>query len=472
MRAWRIAVIVTALAGLPATATAQDADALRREIEQLRQQVERTQREYQRTLDGLTQRLQRLESQPPAPAPAAVTPPPTPTTVTGPPAPPPTAAAPPAPASVPPSLADLARPREPFALYGERRSGQLLFDIGVAGDFVGNIVQRNVEKAQAGTFEGRENRFFPREVELALFGQIDPYARGEVRIEAAEEFEDGERSISVNLAEAHLTLLTLPFSTQAKLGFMRNRFGLLNELHLHDGPQVDRPNVLVKFLGEEGLRESGAELTWVPPLPFYLQALVGVFNGDNDEAFGRGSLKAPLVTGRLRSFFELGDAHALQLGVSGATGETPDRRRSTLAGIDAKYKFTPEGWRHSLLTVGGEWLYSNRKVEVFDATGAGADRTRKRNGWYAYAEIQPWQRWLGGVRYDWTQYPVDPGNEWAVEPYIAFSPSEFLRFRLAYKHTERSHRVTGPDDRGSGRILDELLFQATFVLGAHPTHGF
>jgi hypothetical protein len=32
-------------------------------------------------------------------------------------------------------------------------------------------------------------------------------------------------------------------------------------------------------------------------------------------------------------------------------------------------------------------------------------------GWYAYAEVQPWRRWLGGVRYDWTQYPVDPGNE-------------------------------------------------------------
>jgi hypothetical protein len=32
--------------------------------------------------------------------------------------------------------------------------------------------------------------------------------------------------------------------------------------------------------------------------------------------------------------------------------------------------------------------------------------------------------------------------------------------------------VTGPEDRGSGRILDELLFQATFFLGAHPTHGF
>jgi hypothetical protein len=457
MRARIVVAIVAVLVGLPAWAAAQEADSLRREIEQIRQQMQNAQREYQRALDALTERLQRLESQPRSTVAA-----------------PATAPAPAAPAApAPPTLAELARPRAPFTLYGERRQGQFLLDIGAVGDFVGNITQRNVEKAQGGTFAGRENRFFPREVELMLFGQIDPYARGEVRIEAAEEFEDDERELHVGLAEAHLTLLTLPGGTQAKLGLMRNRFGLLNERHREALPQIDQPNVLTRFLGEEGLREAGAEVTWVAPLPFYVEALAGVFNGDNDEAFGRGSLKAPLVTGRLRTFLELGEAHALQLGLSGATGETPERRRSTLAGFDAKYKLTPAGWQHGLLTLAGEALYSDRRLEVFDEDeGIGEHRTRRRFGWYAYAEVQPWRRWLGGVRYDWTQYPVDPGNEWSIQPYIAFSPSEFLRLRLAYKHTDRSHRLTGPDDRGSARVVDEVLFQATFFLGAHPVHPF
>jgi hypothetical protein len=455
MRARIVVAVVAVVVGLPAWAAAQDAEALRREIEQMRQQMQNAQREYQKALDVLTERLQRLESRPQQAATAPVV-----------------VQAPPGPAPAPPSVTDLARPRQPFSLYGERRQGQFLLDFGVVGDFVGNITQRNVEKATGGTFAGRENRFFPREIELNLFGQIDPYARGEVRIEAAEEFEDGERELHLGLAEAHLTLLTLPFGTQAKLGLMRNRFGLLNERHREALPQTDQPSVLTRFLGEEGLRESGAEVTWVAPLPFYLEALAGVFNGDNEDAFGRGSLKAPLVTGRLRTFFELGDAHALQLGVSGATGETEERRRSTLAGADLKYKLTPEGWRHALLTLAGEGLYSDRRLEVFDEDGAGEHRTRRRFGWYAYGEVQPWRRWLGGVRYDWTQFPVDPGREWAVEPYIAFLPSEFLRFRLAYKHTDRSHRVMGPDDRGSARVFDEVLFQATFFLGAHPAHPF
>ena len=169
----RIVVVVVAaiLVGLPAWAVAQEADTLRREIEQMRQQMQNAQRDYQKTLDALSERLQRLEARPQQ---AATTP----IVVQAPPGP------------APPTLTDLATPRQPFSLYGERRQGQFLLDFGVVGDFVGNITQRNVEKAQAGTFFGRENRFFPREVELMFFGQIDPYARGEVRIEAAERSEE------------------------------------------------------------------------------------------------------------------------------------------------------------------------------------------------------------------------------------------------------------------------------------------
>jgi hypothetical protein len=354
--------------------------------------------------------------------------------------------------------------------------------MGVAGDFIGNLTQRNVDKANAGTFAGQENRFFPREIELALFGQVDPYARAEVRVEAGEE-DPGE--IALHLAEANLTLLSLPFNTQLKMGQMRNRFGLLNAIHEHDRNFIDAPNVLRWFLGQEGLVERGAELTWVAPLPFFLEALVGAFNGDNEDAFGRGKLSEPLVTGRLRTFVELGDTGAIQLGASVASGETPERRRNTLLGFDAKYKFTPVGWQHPLLTVLGEMIYQNRRVDVLgeDTNGDGVadtpDETRIRNrwGWYAGGEVQPFQTgWLSrfgaGFRYDWTQYPVMRGREWAVGPFVSFSPSEFLRFRLGYKHTERAARDGFGDNESSARKVDEILFQASFILGAHPAHPF
>ncbi len=421
-------------------ALAQDPETLRKELEQLRKQME-----------ALSERLKRLEAQPqPAAQPAQGQ----------------------APAASPPSVAELTRPREPFSLYERRGAGQLLFDVGVVGDLVGNLTQRNVDKANAGTFAGRENRFFPREVEINLFGRIDPYAEGVVRFEFAEEFENRQRTTETKLAEAYLTLLTLPSGTKLSIGRLPVRFGLLSHLHREALPQPDSPQVLLRILGEEQFRETGAELSWVAPLPFYLEALAGAFNGDNDTAFGRGSLKEPLVTGRLRTFVELDDFGAIQLGVSGANGETPERRRSTLAGFDLKYKLTPEGWRHPLLTLAGEALFSDRRVNVVNAAGAGETRVRERFGWYAYGEVQLWQRWAGGARYDWTEFPVVRGHEWAVEPYLSFLPSEFLRFRLAYKHTERDRRESVVENQGSARIVDEILFQTTFFLGAHQPHPF
>jgi hypothetical protein len=473
MRTWISAALLLAAALEAAPAAAQDADALRRELEQVRKQLETIQRDYQKTIDSLSERLQRLESRP-AVAPA--------------PAPPPAVTSQAPPTSQPLSPMDILRPRQPFALYQQRGAGQLLFDMGVTGDFIGNIVQRNVDKANAGTFANRENRFFPREIELNFFGQIDPYARAEVRIEAGDE-DKGEET-SVSLAEATITLLTLPYGFQAKMGKMRNRFGLTNVIHEHDLPFIDRPNVLVRFLGDDGLTEKGGEVTWVPDLPFYLELLGGLFNGDNETAFGRGSLKAPLVTGRVRTFFELTDTSAIQLGASVAHGETNDRLPSTLVGYDVKYKYRPEGWLHPLFSFASEGIYSIRRVNAtgdvdvdIDTDGDGIPdttvtetrsekRTRYRFGWYAWGELQPWRRWAFGVRYDNTQFPENPGREWAVGPYISFRPSEFLRFRLGYKHTERSHRDGFTDNGGSARIADELFLQASFILGAHPAHPF
>ena len=489
-----VTAVLIALAAAPASAQ-QDAEALRRELDQMRKNFETMQQEYKKSMDALAERLRRLETQPQplttapatvAPGAIAQTPPPatglSPST---------------------PSAMDLLSPRQPFGLYGQRGSGQLLFDMGVTGDFVGNLTQRNVDKAGAGTFRGRENRFFPREIELSLFGQIDPFARAEVRIEAGEDTRGAGTGLS--LAEANLTLMTLPFNTQLKMGQMRNRYGWSNQIHEHDLPWTDRPGVLRKYFGDEGFIEKGAELTWVPDLPFYLEALVGAFNGDNETAFGRGRISQPMVTARVRTFFELGDEHAIQLGASVAHGLDADRLRHTLPGFDVRYKYRPEGWLHPLLTVGGEGMWSIRRRlvtrddvipggtvpgDLIDTDGdgipdtpgpdvalpgipitVGNHRTFTRFGYYLYAELQPFRRWAFGARYDYVEELLR-GREKAIEPYISFYPSEFLRFRLGYKLTNRSQDEGFSANEASARKVDEIFFQATFILGAHPAHPF
>ena len=460
-------------------ARAQDADALRREMEQMRKQFDAMQEQYKKALDSMSERLERMEKRPeptvaapPAPAPPA---PATPT-----PAPPPTTemVTQQRPPGSEPSPLDLIKPREPFALYERRGAGQLLFDMGVTGDFIGNLTQHNVQKNQGGSFPGLENFFFPREVEVSFFGQIDPYARAEVRFEAEQDSRNS--SLNVNLAEANLTLMALPYGTQLKMGMMRNRFGYLNQIHAHDWPFIDNPNVLQQFFGTEGLVESGAEATWVPPLPFYLEVLGGVFNGVNDVAFGRGQISDPLATGRVRTFFDLEDWGAIQIGSSVASGQTQQQRSSIIVGFDAKYKYTPPGWQHAAVSVLGEYLLSFR--DVVAANLAGIDQTRQRDsqGFYVYGGIQPFahgelSKWLLGFRYDRTQYPAAPGTEWAVQPFLTYYPSEFLRFRLGYKQTTRSQCCSYLDfqeNGGSAKQVSEYFLQATFIMGAHPAHPF
>lgn len=422
---------------------AQDAEALRRELEALREQLATVTKSYEQQLKALGDRLQQLEGRtaptmPSAPAPA--------TTVT-------------APADNAPTLADLARPRQPFALAQPGRV--LLFDIGVSGDFVADFTSAT---RQDGTFAGRENRLFAHEVELGLFGRIDPYASAVVRLSAGEEPSQGgssARELTVRLDEANATLLTLPWGTTVRFGVMRPRFGTLNTVHQDDLPQVDRPNVLARFFGEEELDgESGIEAFWVLPTSIYHELSLGVFDGDNEAAFGRGSLRDPLVVGRWRTFFEFEERGGLQLDVSAATGTTADNHRNTVVGLGAKYKWIGAGSGFPVLTLAVEALGGFRAVD----TDVGGDGHVERWGGYAYAQYDFDRRWAAGLRGDWTELPVERGREWALSPYVQFRPSEFLRFRLQYKHTEGSGAVE--------RLADEMFLQGSFILGAHPTERF
>jgi hypothetical protein len=463
LRLWPL-LILSMWSFYPVAAHAQDVDAVRRELSAVRRQLDSIQEQYEQRLRELTDRLEQLEAQPRAAAPSSGA-----TPVGSAPsaqAAPATAVAP-ARAAVEPSLGELLAPRQPFALAQPGRS--LLFDIGVSGDFVVDFTSRTRERRRDGTFAGRENRFFPREVELGLFGRVDPYASAVVRLSAGEEaagLEPSDRSLTVEVDEANLTLLSLPLGTTARLGVMRPRFGTLNMVHQDDLPQIDRPNVLSRFFGEEQLEgEKGVEAFWVLPLPIYNELSIGAFDGDNEVAFGRGTLRDPLVIGRWRTFLEFEEHGGLQIDVSAASGIVTDAHRNTVLGLGAKYKWGAPGSGFPLFTIAGEALYAMRTVTTEgEDTTPPRERRFDRWGGYLYGQWDFNRRWAVGVRGDWTELAVERGREWAVSPYLQFKPSEFLRFRVQYKHTEGTGAVE--------RAANEFFLQGTFILGAHPTERF
>ena len=488
---WSSVIILMAV---PSTARGQDVGALKSELESVRREFEAMRQLYEGKLRALGRRIEELEAKPgpggptapaagsaaptvaaPAPSPAPAAPATMPPT-----APAPAVAAQGAPPSVPPatprgvatasaepespSLIDLARPRQPFALAPAGRA--LLFDMGVSGDFVADFTSKAQERRGDGTFAGRENRFFPREVSLGFFGRVDPYASAVVKLSAGQEAPSGgssESDFTVKLDEANVTVLAIPHVTP-RFGVMRPSFGTLNVVHQDDLPQVDRPDVLRRFFGEEQIDgEAGLDVMTVLPLPFYQEVSLGVFNGDNETAFGLGRIRDPLIVARLRSFFELDEWGGLQVDLSAATGPTADDHRNTVAGLGLKYKWAPSvGYAFPVVTLAGELIFGTRTV--LDADGV-TERRLDRFGYYVYGQVDLSPRWAMGLRWDWTEQPTGArSREWAVSPYLQFKPSEFLRFRVQYKHTG--------DVAGSSRDADEVFLQGSFILGAHPTERF
>src|SRR5258706_7070179 len=145
---------------VPGVTAAQDTEALRKELEQMRRQFETMKEGYEKAINQLSDRLKTIESRPAAPAaaPAAATP--------G------TSTAVPSVASRDQMLSqaqsgvtinptELARPREPFSLYERRGAGQLLFDMGVAGDLLAHTTHREVDQANAGDLSRPGEPVFP-----------------------------------------------------------------------------------------------------------------------------------------------------------------------------------------------------------------------------------------------------------------------------------------------------------------------
>src|SRR5512132_888970 len=176
----------------------------------------------------------------------------------GQPAPPSATAAPPppAPANAPPRGTQTLNPDISAILdadFGvQRRAPQFL----------------NGDDPDLGASSGRHALgFTAQEVELAFSAIVDPYFRGDVFLTVPNL--DG-----IEVEEAFATTTSLPWSLQVKAGSFRSAFGRQNGQHLHVQDFTRRPLINAAFLGPDGLRGPGLQVSWLAPLPFFL-ALYG-----------------------------------------------------------------------------------------------------------------------------------------------------------------------------------------------------
>lgn len=334
------------------------------------------------------------------------------------------------------------------------------------GDFTGRIDNRPVINEN-----NREvsDRFNVREFEIDFRADVDPFAQA-VLIAAISQ-EDPLQNAVTAIEEGYVTFAKLPRGMSLKAGKFKTSFGLLNRLHLHDLPQTTLPLPIQNFLGEDGMTEMGVSANYIMPMKSQTESLnftLELLNGENTTQFGGVNSRDPAYLGRGKYFMELDDESFLELGTSFMVGKTVTNNvhhTNELAGGDFLYKWRaarPKGLWSTVIQ--GEFFYMNREDPEI--------QIGRRNAWgtYGLAQIQPYQRWFVGVRYDVAEMLANKNRiDRKIGGFISFYTTEFMRLRLGYEY----QNVAGPAVGGSpDPDLSTIYGQVTFVFGSHPAEPY
>src|SRR5437667_1061879 len=216
---------------------------------------------------------------------------------------------------------------------------------------------RDLNDIEVGDHDPQQRGFNARNIELALNGAVDPYFEGFANI----VFKlDNDNETEVEVEEAFMQTTSLPFNLQLKGGQFFAAFGRLNPVHPHAWEFVDTSLVNGLFLGPDGLRGVGAQISWTLPLPWYSQLIFASQNGRGGTGFSfrnpgeDGMFFDRITTDReargLQDFVwiprwensvDLSPTQVVLAGVSGAFGsnETGANSRTQIYGADLLYKW-------------------------------------------------------------------------------------------------------------------------------------
>ncbi len=283
--------------------------------------------------------------------------------------------------------------------------------------------------------------FLVEEIEFAVQGYIYPQIKADVFF--AFHIEENEE-INFELEEAYLIFLNLLWGIQGKAGRMFLDFGKINKQHSEEWYYFNKPTVLKNFLGHESLSGDGAMLSYLFPLPFFMNLKLGVYNSTNhleEDEEERPSQEFSLIdliaSSRLWSSFEISENSELEIGVSGLLGKDSNFGNQTgdvkVLGIDLTYKVWLSAYQ--ALIIQNEALYLHRKISTM---------TIKRWGFYSYLGFRFDKYWETAVRYDLSEN-TSKGNK--IDNIILgiitnhLTEKVKLRFEYAYKFREQSHNL-------------------------------
>jgi TolA-binding protein len=353
---------------------------------------------------------------------------------------------------------------------------------------------RDLDHVEVGDHDPQQRGFNARNIELAFDGAVDPYFEGFANI----VFKlDNDNGTSVEVEEAFLQTTNLPFNLQLKGGQFFAAFGRINPTHPHTWDFADDPLVHGLFLGPDGLRGVGAQVSWTLPTPWYSQLLLGVQNGrggtgysfrnpgDNGIFFDRRTtdremrgLEDFVWIPRWENSLDLSPTQVVLAGVSGAFGsnETGADSRTQIYGADFLYKWKSANAEGGFPFVKWQTEVMYRRFEAGRGINESFPVAETFHDWGMYSQVL-WgfkKGWVAGVRGDYVDMQdskftddLDRQSRSRISADLTWYPTEFSKIRLQYNHDFI-------DDTFflAGRDVDSIFFQFEFILGAHGAHKF
>jgi len=235
------------------------------------------------------------------------------------------------------------------------------------------------DELEIGGHDPSRDGFTLQSLELDLSVRLNDYVEG---FAAWNLFWGGaEEEWGDEWEEVFGKLTNLPGGLEVRGGRMLSRFGTRNAQHQHSWSTVDQNLMIVRFLGEDGLAQDGADVTWYMPTPITTALTVSYgevkahshgheevphhedeHSSHNDEAAGQEIQFADeFFSGNIVAQVNYDDFNQFAFGGSLATGDNGLGGDTQIYALNASYT-----WRENGLEAGGRYLIWNNEAMLRD----------------------------------------------------------------------------------------------------------
>lgn len=303
-------------------------------------------------------------------------------------------------------------------------AGQSYFNPNIS--FIPNIIigERTIENEGV---KKTEKLYSLESIELAFQSPVDPFSRADVFLHIKDDIE---------IEEAYLTLLKLPFNLQAKFGKIRPPFGKWNLTHFSEHFTTRHPEFFDEvYMQHDGIAITGGEASILLPLPLYT-----LFTYNTGLAQVSGST----ISSNYNLKTSIGERKNLEIGLT-ALMDNPQPHKNTY-GYNIVFRNRPPGrelYKYTHIQWEHYFIKSDSDEEAF----------------LFFINQQFFRTLHFGVMLDGIRAIDESGEKHTDLNHsinLTYFPSEFARYRIEYGWSKHG---------GSG-----VFFQITFSVGPHRPH--